>query len=127
YDIVMHYTTFDRLLPEADLVITAEGRLDGQTPYGKVPAEVGRRARALGIPVIALAGSIGEGAELNLAHGISAYEAINTRPMLLAEAMAQARYLLADAAARVLLTRGPHLLAPKASLAPSDKALPRCA
>lgn len=127
YDIVMRYTTFDHLLPEADLVITAEGRLDGQTPYGKVPAEVGRRARALGIPVIVLAGSIGEGAEVNLAHGISVYEAINTRAMPLAEAMTQAECLLAEAAARVLLTHGLDLLATKAPLAPSIAALPRCA
>jgi glycerate kinase len=127
YDIVMRYTRFDRLLPEADLVITAEGRLDGQTPYGKVPAEVGRRARALDIPVLALAGSLGEGVEHNLAHGISAYESINTCPMPLTQAMAQARYLLADATARVLLTRGPHLLVSKAPLAPSNTDLPRCA
>jgi glycerate 2-kinase len=127
YDIVMPFTHFDRLLSEADLVLTAEGRLDGQTPYGKVPAEVGRRARALGIPVIALAGCIGEGAELNLAHGISAYEGINARPIPLAEAMAQARCLLAEAAARVVLGRGPDLLIRKAPLAPSLAALPRCA
>jgi len=127
YDIVMRFTHFDRLLPEADLVLTAEGRLDGQTPYGKVPAEVGRRARALDIPVIALAGSLGEGAELNLAHGISAYEAINTRPMPLVEAMAQAQSLLAEAAARVVLTRGRDLLARKAPLTTSLAVLPRCA
>ena len=93
----MRYTRFERLLPEADLVLTAEGCLDSQTPYGKIPAEVGRRARALGIPVIAFAGRIGEGAEVNLAHGISAYRSINTRAMPLAEAMANVEPLLSDA------------------------------
>ena len=127
YDIVMRYTSFDRLLPMADLVITAEGRIDSQTPQGKVPAEVGRRARALGIPVIALAGSLGEGAELNLVHGISAYEAITPRAMPLADAMAQAENLLAEAAARVLGTLGPRLLVPTPRLLPTHAALPRCA
>ncbi|MGL4591601.1 MAG: glycerate kinase family protein, partial [Aestuariivirga sp.] len=60
YDIVMRYLAFDELLGQADLVITAEGSLDGQTPFGKIPAEVGRRARAFGIPVVALAGTIGK-------------------------------------------------------------------
>ncbi len=127
YDIVMPHTSFSRLLPMADLVITAEGRLDGQTPFGKVPAEVGRRARALGIPVIALAGSLGEGAEINLAHGISAFETIATRPMPLADAMAQAESLLAEAAARVLGTLGPRLLARTAISLPTRAAMPRCA
>lgn len=102
YDIVMRYTRFEHLLPEADLVLTAEGCLDGQTPYGKVPAEVGRRARALGVPVIAFAGRIGEGAEANLAHGISAYRSINARPMPLAEAMANAEPLLSAAVEETL-------------------------
>ncbi len=102
YDIVMRYTRFELLLPEADLVLTAEGCLDGQTPYGKVPAEVGRRARALGIPVIAFAGRIGKGAEANLAHGISAYRSINTRAMPLAEAMANAEPLLSHAVEETL-------------------------
>ncbi|MBN9268187.1 MAG: glycerate kinase [Hyphomicrobium sp.] len=110
YDIVMRYTCFDRLLPEADLVLTAEGSLDGQTPYGKIPAEVGRRAAAYGIPVIAFAGRIGEGAEANLDHGISAYRSINTRPMPLAEAMANAELLLASSVEQTLRAIGGRLL-----------------
>lgn len=110
YDIVMRYTCFDRLLPEADLVLTAEGSLDGQTPYGKIPAEVGRRAAAYGIPVIAFAGRIGEGAEANLNHGISAYRSINTRPMPLAEAMANAEPLLASSVEQTLRSIGGRIL-----------------
>jgi len=45
YDIVMRYLDLDSLLKEADLVLTAEGALDFQTPHGKVPAEVARRDR----------------------------------------------------------------------------------
>ncbi len=117
YDIVMRYTSFDRLLPKADLVLTAEGSLDGQTPYGKVPAEVGRRAAALGIPVIVVAGRIGENAEANFAHGITAYHSILSRPCTLAEASAEARTLLAMAAEHTSRMVGAGLLMAKGTAA----------
>ena len=46
-------------LAGCDLVITGEGRLDGQTAFGKAPAGVARAAKRLGLPVIALCGSLG--------------------------------------------------------------------
>ncbi|MGL5116670.1 MAG: glycerate kinase [Beijerinckiaceae bacterium] len=98
YDIVMRYLAFGDLLARADLVITAEGSLDGQTPYGKIPAEVGRRARDLGIPVIALAGTIGKDVHLNLEHGIDAFASILKRPCSLEEAIGKAHKLLRRAA-----------------------------
>jgi glycerate kinase len=98
YDIVMRYLAFGELLARADLVITAEGSLDGQTPYGKIPAEVGRRARDLGIPVIALAGTIGKDVHLNLEHGIDAFASILKRPCSLEEAIDKANKLLRRAA-----------------------------
>lgn len=98
YDVVMKYLQFDDHLARADLVITAEGALDGQTPFGKIPAEVGRRAQAENIPVIALAGSIGSGCANNLDHGIDAYASIIKRPCSLDEAMENADVLLQRAA-----------------------------
>jgi len=50
-------------LTNADLVITGEGRIDGQTRLGKVPLGVLRRAQKHNVPVIALAGVLGAGAE----------------------------------------------------------------
>lgn len=47
----------------ADLVLTGEGRLDGQTPYGKTVAGVTAIATEHGVPVIAIPGSLGEGWE----------------------------------------------------------------
>jgi len=41
----------------ADLVITGEGRIDGQTAFGKAPGEVARRARDAGVPVLFVAGT----------------------------------------------------------------------
>ncbi|HEV7249646.1 MAG TPA: glycerate kinase [Shinella sp.] len=98
YDIVMQYLELDRFIAEADLIITAEGSLDGQTPFGKVPAEVAQRAKRAGVPVIALAGTIGKGVRLNFAHGIDAFASILTRPCSLEDAISSAPKLLSRAA-----------------------------
>lgn len=98
FRIMLEYLDFDRLLSRADLVITAEGALDGQSPYGKVPCEVSRRAEALGIPTIALAGTIGKGARDTFDHGISAFASIVKRPCSLEEAIAKGEKLLCRAA-----------------------------
>lgn len=98
YDIVMQYLELDRFIEEADLVITAEGSLDGQTPFGKVPAEVAHRAKRAGVPVIALAGTIGKGVRLNFEHGIDAFASILSRPCSLEDAISSAPKLLAHAA-----------------------------
>jgi len=57
-DLVLDVTGFNELASGADLVITGEGRIDSQTLTGKAPMAVLRRCQALGIPVIAVAGSI---------------------------------------------------------------------
>ncbi len=98
YEIVMQYLDLDALINRADLVITAEGSLDGQTPYGKVPAEVARRAKLRRLPVIALAGTIGKGVRLNFEHGIDAFASILKRPCSLDEAIENAGKLLTRAA-----------------------------
>jgi len=97
YEIVMQYLELDRLIEQADLVMTAEGSLDFQTPHGKIPAEVARRAKRRGLPVVALAGTIGKGVRVNLDHGIDAFASILTRPCTLDEAIADAGKLLTRA------------------------------
>lgn len=57
---------------EADLVITGEGRIDGQSIHGKTPVGVARVARQYGRPVIAIAGALGDGYEAVLGAGIDA-------------------------------------------------------
>ncbi len=98
YEIVMQYLDLDSFIKEADLVITAEGSLDGQTPFGKVPAEVASRAKKTGKPVIALAGTIGKGVRLNFDYGIDAFASILTRPCTLEDAIDEAPKLLARSA-----------------------------
>ncbi|WP_327152496.1 glycerate kinase family protein [Nocardia sp. NBC_01329] len=92
----------DRRIAQADLVITAEGAIDLQTPHGKVPAEVARRARAHGVPVVALAGQLGEGAPLVHDVGIGAIASIIPVPMPLSQAVADVERLLTDAAERMM-------------------------
>jgi glycerate 2-kinase len=102
FDVLLDHIDLDARLAGADLVITAEGAIDGQTPHGKVPAEVARRAKRLGKPVIALAGTIGPGARRNHDAGIDAYAGILAAPVPLTEAMDQAATLLTDATERAL-------------------------
>ena len=90
----------DDLLETADLVITAEGAIDFQTPRGKVPAEVAMRARIAGVPVLGIAGSLGEGAPAVHDIGIGAIASILTVPMQLEQAVEQGEALLRDAAER---------------------------
>ncbi|MFT7837996.1 glycerate kinase [Saccharothrix sp. BKS2] len=102
FDVLLDHVDLDARLATADLVITAEGTIDAQTPYGKVPAEVARRAKAHGKPVIALAGTIGHHADTTYAVGIDAFQAILPRPVSLDEAILRGAEFLADAAERVL-------------------------
>ena len=71
-----------------DLVITGEGRLDAQTLHGKAPHGVAQLARQLGIPVIAVGGSLADQAEFAFAEVFDAVESCVTLPMTTAEALA---------------------------------------
>jgi glycerate kinase len=86
----------------ADLVLTGEGRLDASSLGGKTAIGVARLCKEAGVPCVALAGSIGEGAEQALAEGLIAYFSISNRPMALDDAMREAPELLAVAAANIV-------------------------
>jgi glycerate kinase len=101
-DSVIEATQLRERLAGADLCITAEGRLDGQSLHGKTPIGVARLCRELGIPCVALAGSVGEGLEDARREGLTAWFSICDRPMDLAQAMAEAPALLARSAENVL-------------------------
>ena len=74
----------------ADLLITGEGRLDSQSLHGKTPVGVARVASAAGVPVIALAGSLGEGYQAVYEAGINAAFSLSSGPQSLEQAMAGA-------------------------------------
>ncbi|MEU1279084.1 glycerate kinase [Streptomyces sp. NPDC005805] len=102
FDVLLDHVDLDARLARADLVITAEGSLDGQTVRGKIPAEVASRARAAGVPVLALAGTLGHGVRAVTAAGVDAYGSIVPAPVALPEALHRAAEFLADAAERAL-------------------------
>jgi glycerate kinase len=87
-----------RQMEGAELVITGEGRLDGQTAHGKTPAGVAIIAKQHGIPVIAVAGALGTGYREIYAQGIDAVFAICQGPMTLPESVGRVEELLAAAA-----------------------------
>ncbi|HEY8529297.1 MAG TPA: glycerate kinase, partial [Paenibacillaceae bacterium] len=60
-DLVLDTLGFDMRLQGADYVLTGEGKIDDQTPGGKVIAGIVRRARKAGVPVIAFAGAVRPG------------------------------------------------------------------
>jgi len=102
-DLVMEAVNLEGILAAgADLVITGEGEINRQTAYGKVPAGVAKVAGKYGIPVVALVGSIGEGAETVYEHGIKAYMSIVPRPVPLSYCLENAATLLTDAAERLI-------------------------
>lgn len=74
----------------ADLVITGEGRLDAQSLHGKTPVGVARVAKTQGVPVIALAGSLGEGYQAVREAGIEACFSLAPGPITLEHACASA-------------------------------------
>ncbi|HET7357228.1 MAG TPA: glycerate kinase [Nocardioidaceae bacterium] len=56
-DLCLDLSGFDEALCQADVVVTGEGRLDAQTLLGKAPLKVAARAKAAGLPAIAVVGS----------------------------------------------------------------------
>ena len=100
--LVVDASGFDKALAGAELVITGEGRADGQTVYGKAPGEVAKRANAGGVPVLLLAGSKGAGWESLLTQGIGSVVALAQEGDNLTELMQDARPALTRAAARAV-------------------------
>ena len=102
FEVMLDHIDLDALIARADLVITAEGAVDEQTPHGKVPAEIARRASAQGTPVIALAGTIGRRARRVHDIGIGAVLSILSLPLSLEESISRCAPLLTEAAERAL-------------------------
>ena len=101
-DLICEAIDFDTHLVGADLLITGEGRIDASTAFNKAPVGVAKRAKAKGVPVVALAGSLGTGYQAVYEHGIDAVVPISDRPMSFRESLARTRELLCDASDRAV-------------------------
>ena len=104
FNIIFKYFNLDEALKDADLVITAEGGINFQTPNGKIPSEVARRAKKYDLPVIAIAGTVNDGWEKNYEVGIDAMFSILSEPSTLEEAIENAPELLEQCAENVIRT-----------------------
>lgn len=93
-EVVAELVGLEEALQGADLAVTGEGRLDGQTLRGKTPAGVLRLAQRHGVPVVAVAGSLGEGYDALYQQGLAAAFSLVPGPLSLEEALAQAEGLL---------------------------------
>ena len=77
---ILDMVGFEELARGADLILTGEGKVDGQTLHGKVVAGVGRRAKELGVPVVVLAGGAEPDIDPIYEQGVSAVFPINRMP-----------------------------------------------
>jgi glycerate kinase len=98
---VMDALRFNERIAGADLIITGEGRLDRQSMMGKLIEGVGRAAKAAGVPVVALVGCTGEGAD-NALELLESYHCINPPDLSLAEALSQTAARLEETACHVM-------------------------
>lgn len=102
-DAVLEAVDFDKKLEGASLAITGEGRIDRQSiRFGKVPVGVAKRCAAHGVPVAAIVGGMGEGADELFDLCESTIQATVSSPMSLEKAMRDAPMLYEDAADRLL-------------------------
>ena len=86
-EMMIRETNLEEHIKKADIVITGEGRLDGQTSMGKVPTGIANVAKKYNKPVIALSGCITDDAKSCNNFGIDAFFPIIKAPCSLSDAM----------------------------------------
>ena len=100
--LVLDAVGFAQRLEGVTLVITGEGRIDGQSVYGKLTQAVTQAARARGVPVLAVAGSVGPGHEAMRDAGLERIETLASTPAEREAAMRDPLPRIEAAAARVV-------------------------
>jgi len=98
---VLDLIDFDKRLEGVSLVVTGEGQADWQSCFGKVMQGVGCRCKSRGIPVIALVGSMGDGAERIFDYGVCSMVTTINGVMGLEEALRNAEELYYNGAVRM--------------------------
>jgi glycerate kinase len=101
-DIVIETIKLKEKISGASLVITGEGQMDFQTCSGKTPYGVAMASKEQGIPVVAIVGSIGVGAEKMFDYGINSIFSIVDKPMSVEDSITNASALVTAAAHRIM-------------------------
>ena len=86
-ELILDETHLEDFVKDVDIVITGEGRLDGQTVMGKAPIGVARLAKRYGKRVLAFSGVLGDGVDQVNEAGIDAYFPILRKLVTLDEAL----------------------------------------
>lgn len=99
---ILEIADFEKSVQWADLILSGEGRIDGQSANGKVVSGIAEIAGKYNVPVIAICGSVEKDAREIFEKGISGMEAAVCRPVTLEKAMEEAEQNVIDAAERVM-------------------------
>ncbi|MCO7124979.1 glycerate kinase [Sporolactobacillus shoreicorticis] len=100
-ELVIKESGLEEKISDATLVITGEGKIDGQTIFGKTLIGVAKCAKRHYVPVIAFAGSLAEGSESVSEHGIDALFSIVPGIVSLDQALKDTRVNLIRTAANI--------------------------
>jgi len=100
-DLVIEIVDLAKSLVDTNLVITGEGRIDSQTIHGKAPAGVAKIAKSHNLPVICIAGSVEDGADIIHQMGIDEIYSVIEGDYDLTEALIEAGHKLTQAAQKI--------------------------
>ena len=101
FELLAELSNLESEIKEADLVITAEGCVDGQSIEGKLPVGVAKLTQKHNKPLIVLTGSMGEHLDPLYSLGINSIFSIQKGPCTLEESINNASALLTSTAERV--------------------------
>jgi glycerate kinase len=103
-DLILETLELEKHIENSDLVITGEGKIDLQTLNGKTIMGLAKIAKRNKVPVIAIAGKLGDGIEPLYDHGIEAVFSILDQPMELADALRKADKLIQSVVENIMRT-----------------------
>ena len=101
-DLIIEVSGLEANIADADCVITGEGMIDHQTAFGKTPMGIAQLAKKHNIPVIGIAGSLGQDLDQLYEMGFTSLFAIADRPMTLDESMHGAKQLIEKLAVNMI-------------------------
>lgn len=102
--VVIKHTQLEQLLPNADLVITGEGKIDFQTFYGKTPMGIAKCAKQFDVPVIFIGGSVEIDIEQFDEVGVVSAFSLTDGPLSLAETIANSEKLIKKTTKNIIKT-----------------------
>ena len=106
FDILYQLTGMEKKLKKCSMIITGEGKIDGQSQFGKLIYQLGSIGKKRDIPVICLTGGYQEPL-LELYHnGITAIFSIVNQPMSLPSAIEKAEKLLHQTTVNIMRLYG---------------------